>query len=381
MKRLFWILLILVVLGLGAWSLSRAFIPTSAYAHVTHGQVMKIVTGSVTVSAAAESQITSPENGTILPANFSLKEGQPVAAGDVLARLDPGEIPFLAKEAQLKLDQANRQLAGKLPSEIDLARMQNDLADKKQEADAGFVGKADYAELELQVASQQALAAKERSDLETQKNVLENSLADYADQLRRLDITAPYDGSIKSVAAHPGDVLIKGQAVASIISRELKISAEVNQDDIADVHPDEPAQIHFFAYPEEVPATVKLVLPSSDPTTQRFTVLLEAANPPVSLVAGLTGEVGFIAGQHDNVLCVPRRAVYDSSVFVVTDGRVEVRRITPGYLTLTEAEIMGNADSHATVTEGEIVLTENLDLFRTGDRVRLTTDSDANQNP
>ena len=195
MKRLFWILLILVVLGLGAWSLSRAFIPTSAYAHVTHGQVMKIVTGSVTVSAAAESQITSPENGTILPANFSLKEGQPVAAGDVLARLDPGEIPFLAKEAQLKLDQANRQLAGKLPSEIDLARMQNDLADKKQEADAGFVGKADYAELELQVASQQALATKERSDLETQKNVLENSLADYADQLRRLDITAPYDGS------------------------------------------------------------------------------------------------------------------------------------------------------------------------------------------
>jgi len=371
MKRIFWIVVILLALGLAARSLSRAFVPTSAYAHATLGTVKKIVTGSVTIAAAAESQIASPEDGLVLPANFLLKEGQIVAAGDVLARLDPGQIPFEQKEAQINLDQVNSRLAGRLPSEIDLERMQNNLADKKKESDAGFLGKADYAEYELQVAVQLALATKERADLVLQKSVLENSLANYADQLKRLDITAPYDGVITSVLAHPGDLLSKGQPVANIISRELKIAAEVNQDDIAYVQANETADIHFFAYPDKIPAKVKLVLPSSDKTTQRFTVLLDVANPPVALFAGLTGEVGFLAGEHDHVLRVPRRALYNNSLFVANNGRVEVRAVTPGFLTLTQAEIKSG------VAEGEIVLTENLDLLRNGDRVSLTTDEDA----
>lgn len=374
----------MLALGLAGWALSRAFIPTVAYAHATRGPVSQFVTGSVTVSAAAESQITSPENGTILTANYSLKEGQAVKAGDLLAQLDPDEIPFEQTEAQLKLDQVNRQLAGKLPSEIDLERMTNDVADKKALSEAGILGKADYAEFKLQVDAQQALATKERSDLVTQQRVLENSLADYADQLKRLDLIAPYDGVITTVVAHPGDLLSKGQPVANIIGRELKISAEVNQDDIADVRVNESAEIQFFAYPykvNQVPATVKLILPSSDPLTQRFTVLLEVANPPVPVVVGLTGEVVFVAGEHDNVLRVPRRALYGNRVFVVTDGRVEARPVTPGFETLLQAEIKDNADPHQTVREGEIVLTENLDLFRDGDRVRLSTDEDENKQP
>lgn len=374
----------MLALGLAGWSLARAFIPAAAYARVTHGNVIKVVTGSVTVSAAKASQIASPEDGLVLPADFSLQEGQAVKQGDVLARLDPGPIPFEQKEAQINLIQINRQLAGKLPSEIDLGRMQSDLADKKKEADAGFLGQADYAELELQVAAQQALATKERTDLETQKDVLENSLANYADQLQRLAITAPYDGVITVVLAHPGDWLSKGQAAASLISSELKIAAEVDQDDLAAVRENETAQIQFFAYPDpanQVPAKVKEILPSSDLTTQRFTVLLEAANPSVPIVAGLTGEVSFIAGEDDNVLRVPRRALLGTRLLVVNDGHVEVRDVTPGFLTLTQAEIKDSANPHATVHDGEIVLTENLDLFHDGDRVRLTTDDSDTKQP
>ncbi len=384
MKRLFWILIICLVLALVGRGVSRALIPASAFARVTHGNVIKVVTGSVTVSAAKESQVASPEDGLVLPADFSLKEGQAVKKGDVLARLDPGQIPFAQKEAQLNLDQVNRQLGGKLPSEIDLVRMQNDLADKKKEADAGFLGQADYAELELQVAAQQALAAKERSDLETQQGVLENSLANYADQLQRLEITAPYDGVVTVVLAHPGDWLSKGEPAASLISSELKIAAEVDQDDLAAVRENETAQIQFFAYPDQadyVPATVQQILPSSDPTTQRFTVLLTVASPPVPIVAGLTGEVSFIAGEDANVLRVPRRALQGNRLLVVNDGRVEVRNVTPGFLTLTWAEIKDNANPHATVHDGDIVLTENLDLFHDGDRVLLTTDDSDPQQP
>jgi RND family efflux transporter MFP subunit len=379
MKRLFWLIIILALLGLAGWGLARALVPESAYARVKHGNVIYVVTGSVTVSAAKESQITSPEDGIVLLADFALKEGQTVKAGDVLARLDPGDIPFEQANANIQLNHIKTQLAGNLPSELELIRLQKDLADKKTQRDAGFYGTANYEEDAMAVDTQKALAAKERSDLETQQSALENSLKEYDDQLRRLEIIAPYEGTITSVTANPGDLLIKGQAVANLVSHEIKIAAEVNQDDIAAVRPGVQAKIRFFAYPgasDEISATVKVVLPSSDKTTQRFTVLLDAANPSIPIVPGLTGEVSFTVGEHDNVLRVPRRALYGNSVFVVNNGRVEVRQVTPAGVTLTQAEIQPNTNPSQTVADGEIVLTENLDLFRNGDRVRLTKDED-----
>ena len=410
MKRLFWLCLLALALGLAWWGVSRALVPTAAWARVKHGAVTRSVPGSVSVSPERASQIASPGDGIVLREEYALKEGDTVHEGQLLAQLDPGDIPSEIKEATIKLApilsqlDKNNSTQGQLASEILLDIMQKTLADKKVLLDHDLFGKADYAELEQQVAEQQAVAAKERADLETQKKVLENSLANYQDQLKRLEIRAPYDGAITAVNAHPGDWLSKGGPVASIISSELKIEAEVNQDDIAGVYNGEHADIHFFAYEDKIPATVKLVLPNSDKSTQRFTVLLEvanlssqvaaaqqtndapmavpAANPPIQLRAGLTGEVSFIAGEHQNVLTVPRNALLGNgagggSVFVVKDGRVEVRQVMPkpGYITLTQAEISENADASQTVHDGEIILTENLDLFRNGDRVRLVPDA------
>ncbi|HTB64119.1 MAG TPA: hypothetical protein VK737_11100, partial [Opitutales bacterium] len=108
----------------------------------------------------------------------------------------------------------------------------------------------------------------------------------------------------------------------------------------------------------------------------RFTVLLDAANSSIPIVPGLTGEVSFTVGEHDNVLRVPRRALYGTSVFVVNNGRVEVRQVTPAGVTLTQAEIKPSANPSQTVADGEIVLTENLDVFRNGNHVHLTTGED-----
>ncbi len=408
MKRLLWLSIFLLAVGLAWWGVARALVPTSSWARVEHNTVKRIVSGSVVVAAEQESQIASPGDGIVLPGDYALKEGNLVQAGQLVARLDPGDIPSEIEDAKIKLAPLRIQLDptnpshGKLASEFMLEIMQQNLIDKKQELDASMIGKADYEELVQQAAAQQALAVKERSDLETQVKVLENSITNFNQQLARLEIRAPYDGYITFVQAHPGDLLSKGGPVAGIISSALKIQAEVNQDNIAGVFPGEPAEIRFFAYEDKIPATVKLVLPNSDKATQRFTVVLEIANlssqvaagqttgdsptspasasPPIQLFAGLAGEVAFIAGEHKNVLTRPRSALLGNgvsgSVFVVKDGRVEVRQVTPkpGYVTLMQAEIGESSDSSQTVRDGDIVLTENLDLFRNGDRVRLVPD-------
>jgi multidrug efflux pump subunit AcrA (membrane-fusion protein) len=399
MKRLFWFALLALALGLAWWGIARALVPTVASTGVKLGNVILLVPGSASVSAESESQLTSPGSGLIQPEGYALKVGDHVAAGQLLAKIDPGDLPSLRDQANLKYEEDATLLSqdnashGSLASEIMLQVMKDNLEFKKKELENKIIGQADLDEYTQQVAAQQATATRDRLDLETDQKIQKDLRDSFDAQIKRLEIRAPYDGYITAVNAHPGDLRTTGDNIAYIISSQLKIQAEVNQDDIAAVREGARAEIHFVAYTDKIQAIVKRVLPSSDKATQRFTVLLELSSlstqvadgrtpndgpqasptpgPPIQLMAGLTGEVSFIAGEHDNVLTIPRRALFGNSVFVVKDGRVEIRQVKPGYITLTRVDLGDPHNPAQTIHEGEIVLTENLDLFRTGDRVRL----------
>ncbi|HVU37912.1 MAG TPA: efflux RND transporter periplasmic adaptor subunit [Opitutales bacterium] len=368
MKRLTLIVILLLAAGLIWWAAAHLFVPTAPAALVARGKATYTVTGSVSVDANSLSTIVSPAGGIVQTDNYALAEGREVKAGELLARLDSGQLGFLKNEAETQLKQDQSLLAKKLPSEIQQSIAEQDLANAEPlfKHDPPFETAANYTRLQQTAEHQTALAEKERSDLAAAAQVLQIQVDDYADQLKRLDVIAPYDGFITIVYAHPGDQVDKGGPVAGLISKDLKIQAEVNQDDIAAVHEKQSAAVTFFAYPDvEFPATVRSILPSSDKETQRFTVLLDIPNPPSRLFAGLTGEVRFNCGEHENTLLIPRRALFGDNVFVVKNGRVEVRTVKTGFLTLAAAEITDG------VSEGEVVLTDNLDQFRNGDRVRL----------
>ena len=98
---------------------------------------------------------------------------------------------------------------------------------------------------------------------------------------------------------------------------------------------------------------------------QRYTVRLDVKIAPERLVPGLSGEASVILGERADALLVPRRALLGDAVLVVKDGRVERRRVTRGFATLEEAELT------AGVAAGELVITENLDAFQAGGRVRV----------
>ena len=377
MKRTYWLGFIVLAVAAASWGISRALTPIAAGERVKRSSVIFVVSGSVNVFADAESQITSPQDGTLK--ECALTKGQSVQKDEVLVKLDPGDLPLKRTQDKDSLDDVEKSLADKLPSEILLQNMQIALGKEKQVLDGGFGQPAQYEADQRSVQAQEITAKQERSTLETKQKFLKKSLEVYDYQLSQYEIKAPYNGTITTVSAHTGDQLTKGAPVAGLISREMRIEAQVDQDDIAAVEENEKADIRFFAYPDKTfTAKVKRVLPSSDKATQRFTVLLELVDPVINVLrAGLIGEVGFTAGKHDNVLCIPRRALHGNSVFVATNGRVEIRDVKPGYKTLVSAEIRPNADPHATVNEGEIVLTENLDLFRNGDRVRVKLPPDS----
>jgi multidrug efflux pump subunit AcrA (membrane-fusion protein) len=123
--------------------------------------------------------------------------------------------------------------------------------------------------------------------------------------------------------------------------------------------------VTFLGYgAEKFEATVAAVLPTTDPATQRYSVRLDVKIAPERLVPGLSGEASVILGERAGALLTPRRALQGDYVLVVKDGRVEQRRVTRGFASMQEVELMDG------VREGELIITDNLDAFHAGDRVR-----------
>ena len=80
----------------------------------------------------------------------------------------------------------------------------------------------------------------------------------------------------------------------------------------------------------------KKILPTADPETQRHLVDLNITDiEPEKLIPGITGEVTIVVGTRQAKAIIPRRALFNESVYVVKDGRVELRKVKKGYVWLT----------------------------------------------
>ena len=73
-----------------------------------------------------------------------------------------------------------------------------------------------------------------------------------------------------------------------------------------------------------------------------------------------------VLGSAPDAIVIPRRALLGNKVFVVSAGRVKAREVQIGFLGLNKVQIISGLEP------GEHVVVENLDMVRTGGRVRVT---------
>src|SRR5205807_9099338 len=97
----------------------------------------------------------------------------------------------------------------------------------------------------------------------------------------------------------------------------------VNEEGVGAVKPGMKAKVQLYAYrTRPFTARVTSVQPAADPTSQRYTVVLEMGNPPDNLMVGMTGEMNIITGTHQNALLVPTRALLVDQALIVNQGIV-----------------------------------------------------------
>lgn len=303
--------------------------PAVAIAFATTGPALRAVyaTGSVEpvhwakVGPAVRARITE----------VLVEEGQRVTEGQPLARLDNREALHRVEEAEARARFAQEDLARVR------ALVTRDVASRAA---------LDRAEAEARAVGAVAEAAQRRLD-------------DYV-------VRAPSDGMVLRRDAEVGEVVDTPAALFWIGEpHPLRVTAEVDEEDIAQVREGQRVLLRADAFPGRVlTATVGQITPKGDATRKAYRVRL-ALPDDTPLMIGMTVEANIVLRETDDAVLVPPAALRDGRVFVVRQETVEARPVELGVQGARAVEVLRG------LARGEAVVIDPPAGLTTGQAVRL----------
>ncbi len=359
-------LIAVVVLVAAVFGLMMFLKPVAKVVAVVPGIAVKSVPGSVTIEAEYQMDMKSEISGRLVKSD--LDPGKPVTAGMVLAQIDTGDLALEIERIQSDYEARKQSIAVGSAIKLDLESAKESLENFER---LTKTGNYPVGELEKQRRLVKQIEQKLALEGVTQKQDIanfENTLRTKRRQLDKMTITAPFDGVVSAVFARPGDLINANAPIATIITTSRAVEAKISQEDFADIRLDQKARVRFLGRDNDTyDATVVKILPTAEAETQRYLIHLDVKCPVDVLVPGLTGEVNIIVGQRAAKALIPRRALFGNNVYVVQDGRVQLRKVEVGYVSLNIAEVTKGLEA------GDQVIVEELDKFRDGDRVSTET--------
>lgn len=191
-------------------------------------------------------------------------------------------------------------------------------------------GEAEFRRIEA--LSQRRLAAA--TDLDRARNELATASAArdrVREQLADMTLRAPDDGVILrrdgeiGQLQRPGDTLFWFSCCGG-----LRVSAEIDEEDIPSVQPGQRVLIAADAFPERVfDGTVSEITPKGDPVARSFRVRI-ALPADTPLRVGMTADCNIIVAERADALLVPATAIAGDKLWVIRDGRLAEQAVTLG---------------------------------------------------
>jgi HlyD family secretion protein len=322
-----------------------------------------------------------------------VREGDRVAGGQLLVKLDDVEQAAALRQAQgrvgeaaARLEQvrgvAGRQAAEALhQAEVRVAQAEQDLARARQLGEAGSVPRqaAEDAERALQVArSQRETAAAQAASAGGADERLaaaalvqaEGARAVAAARLAETEIRAPGPGLVVARDVEPGDVVAAGRTLLGMTADgALELAAQVDEKNLSLLRVGQPAQASADAFPDLVfGATVALIAPAVDPARGTVEVRLAVPDPPPVLRADMTVSINVEVGRKGAALVIPADVVRDPTgepwVLAVAGRRAERRPIRLGM------RGDGLVEVEAGLAAGDAVVAPAAGFVAAGERVR-----------
>lgn len=228
----------------------------------------------------------------------SVKEGDKISAGDVLAKLDDEEACAAAKSARSELEISQEETRNdvdekyaKVSMEVSGKVYQRSLNATKQYAKSVSGTELERLKLEYERARLSGEQAEMKSAINELKVDQMKAQLDLACvQLKNREIQSPVSGTVVQVYRQNGEWVQPGQPVARIIDlKKLRVSCRCY---LEDASPDEISKEATFVYEDkEYKATVTFASPEIDPDLQDFSVWAEVENPDGILKPGMSGNI------------------------------------------------------------------------------------------
>jgi RND family efflux transporter MFP subunit len=297
-------------------------------AHPTRGMAVFAVYATGTVEATVMMPIASRISAKL--AELNVDEGSKIEKGQVLARLEDVDL-----QSGLQQFRTQEALAKKIYDR------------KAMLLKSSAISKADYDSAKSAWESAKALSAK--ASIET----------------NFMKLIAPDDGLIIKRDGEVGQLIPAQQPVFWMsCCAPLRISVEVNEEDIVQVKSGQEVLIRADAFPDQVfNGRVQSITPKGDPVARTYRVRVEFVGD-VPLQIGMTAETNIIISKNDNALLVPSTAVSDYKLWLVKDNKLTQQEVKQGAKGLKSVEILSG------VAEGDLVVAQPTATLKSGASVR-----------
>jgi len=307
-----------------------------------------------------------------------VEEGQAVAAGQVLAELDPVDYRLGAEiadnEAAAARAMAEKARAGARRQELEQAKAAFEQAEDEYRRmkvlyERKSLAPNDFKKIEThwRVAREryeEALEGARREDREAAEAKARQAEANARLNRKRLEDTqlrAPVAGVVARRLADTGEMIAAGMPVAVLMRlNPARVRVGVPEAEIGKVKTGQRARVRIPSLGgREFPARVELVGFAAEPQSRTFPVRLLAPNPALELRAGMIAEAEIDSDARVEVRTVPADAVWRdpqgvTHVYVYSPGkgRVYARRVRTGRGAGREVEIVEGLEADDLVVVG-----------------------------
>ncbi|HET8745299.1 MAG TPA: efflux RND transporter periplasmic adaptor subunit, partial [Ramlibacter sp.] len=377
MKRWRWLLIafLATVVLLGGWRLisARRAVQVAPVAQRVE-PVVELAATDVIRAGVRELQRGLPISGSLKAVNsayvkarmpgelqgLTLREGDPVRAGQVVARVDPVEAQARLRQAQQQADAAKAQ--------IDIAERQ--WSNNKALVDQGFISRSALDTSANNLAAAQANHKAALAAVEVARKSLDDTV-----------LRAPIAGVVAQRLAQPGERVSVDTRVIEIVDLgRLELEATLSAADSVDVRVGQEAVLRVEGSPRTIAARVARINPSAQAGSRSVLAYLALADT-TGLRQGLFAQ-GTLALERTSALAVPLDAVRTDKpspyVQVVEDATVAHKAVQPGG--------RGEADKETWVAvtgvkDGAVVIRGHAGALQEGTKVRFTAPAGPSPQP
>ena len=321
-------LLLLILALAGAW-VWRGLPPAVAVAAATTGPAVQAVYATGNVEPVHWAKV-----GPALRARITavlVEEGARVEAGQPMAQLDDREARHRAEEAEARAVFAQEELA----------RVRTLVA-----RDVASRATLDRAEAEARAVRAVGEAAQRRMD-------------DYVVRAPSAGVVLRRDAEVGEVVDTPAALFWIGEP------KPLRITAEVDEEDIAQIREGQRALLRADAFAGQVlNATVAQITPKGDATRKAYRVRL-ALPEDTPLMIGMTVEANIVLRETATAVLIPPAALRGDHVFVVQGEVARRRQVTVGVQGPRAVEIRQG------IAAGDVVVLDPPQGLKDGQALRL----------